>query len=88
VERASEYRFHPTPAQADLDAAITTLAALSTGEEIADRWLPSSKPCSGCGNLVESSPLDVREWACRCGAVHDRDVDTAGNILAAGLVER
>ncbi|SNQ49950.1 transposase (fragment) [Frankia canadensis] len=51
-----------------------------------DRWYPSSKTCSSCGALAEKLPLDVREWACRrCGAAHDRDVNAARNILAAGL---
>ncbi|OYD68718.1 putative transposase [Rhodococcus sp. OK302] len=50
-----------------------------------DRFYPSSKTCSVCGVVVESLPLDVREWTCRCGAVHDRDVNAAINILAVGL---
>ncbi|MFC6559130.1 transposase, partial [Nonomuraea cavernae] len=49
-----------------------------------DRWFPSSKLCSACGRLAESMPLNVREWTCPCGAVHDRDVNAAINILAAG----
>jgi putative transposase len=53
-----------------------------------DRWFPSSKLCSDCGHRVESLPLIVREWTCRCGATHDRDVNAAKNILAAGLAER
>nr|WP_084962335.1 RNA-guided endonuclease TnpB family protein [Thermoactinospora rubra] len=53
-----------------------------------DRWFPSSKLCSACGALQEKMPLNVREWECACGAVHDRDVNAAKNILAAGLAER
>ncbi len=51
-----------------------------------DRFFPSSKTCSACGHVVESLPLSIREWTCSgCGAVHDRDVNAAINILAAGL---
>lgn len=50
-----------------------------------DRFYPSSKTCSACGVIVESLPLNIREWTCRCGAVHDRDVNAAKNIRAAGL---
>jgi putative transposase len=53
-----------------------------------DRWFPSSKLCSNCGHRVESLPLSIREWTCSCSAVHDRDVNAARNILAAGLAER
>ena len=50
-----------------------------------DRWFPSSKLCSACGALAETMPLRVRTWTCACGAAHDRDVNAARNILAAGL---
>lgn len=51
-----------------------------------DRWYPSSKTCSGCGHIVSKMPLHVREWVCpACGAIHDRDVNAAQVILAAGL---
>jgi putative transposase len=54
---------------------------------VIDRWYPSSKTCSGCGHLTARMPLGVREWNCgNCGARHDRDVNAAKNILAAGLV--
>ncbi|WP_405137294.1 RNA-guided endonuclease InsQ/TnpB family protein [Nocardia sp. NBC_01388] len=53
---------------------------------VVDRWLPSSKLCSDCGTSVDSMPLRVRLWTCRqCGVTHDRDVNAAKNILAAGL---
>ncbi|MBN6056444.1 transposase [Nonomuraea sp. RK-328] len=55
---------------------------------VIDRWLPSSKMCSTCGALREKIPLAVRAWKCACGALHDRDVNAAINILAAGLAER
>jgi putative transposase len=51
-----------------------------------DRWFPSSKRCGKCGHIVEKLPLNIREWDCpNCGAHHDRDINAAQNILAAGL---
>ena len=51
-----------------------------------DKFYPSSKRCSNCGYVLESLTLDVREWACpECGAHHDRDINAANNVLAAGL---
>jgi putative transposase len=51
-----------------------------------DRWFPSSKRCSCCGHIVEKMLLNVRDWVCpQCGTKHDRDVNAANNILAAGL---
>ncbi|WP_414619434.1 RNA-guided endonuclease InsQ/TnpB family protein [Calothrix sp. CCY 0018] len=51
-----------------------------------DRWFPSSKRCGNCGYIVEKLPLTIREWECpQCGTHHNRDVNAAQNILAAGL---
>ncbi|WOX15179.1 RNA-guided endonuclease TnpB family protein [Streptomyces sp. N50] len=50
-----------------------------------DRFFPSSKLCSACGAVQERMPLDVRTWTCDCGTTHDRDVNAARNLLAAGL---
>jgi putative transposase len=51
-----------------------------------DRWFPSSKRCGKCGHVVDKLPLDVRKWSCpECGTHHDRDINAAQNILAAGL---
>jgi putative transposase len=51
-----------------------------------DRWFPSSKRCGKCGHVVDKLPLDIREWDCpECGTHHDRDINAANNILAAGL---
>jgi putative transposase len=53
---------------------------------VVDRWLPSSRTCSACGRLTGKLPLSIREWTCQgCGAWHDRDINAARNILAAGL---
>ncbi|GAA4513859.1 hypothetical protein GCM10023191_081570 [Actinoallomurus oryzae] len=52
---------------------------------VVDRWFPSSKLCSACGTVAEAMPLNVRMWTCGCGTTHDRDVNAAKNILAAGL---
>ena len=53
-----------------------------------DRWFPSTRACSVCGAVGEAKPLHVRTWTCECGAVHDRDINAARNILAAGRAER
>jgi putative transposase len=53
---------------------------------VIDRWYPSSKTCSACGRMAASLPLHVREWECaHCGTRHDRDINAAVNIRAAGL---
>jgi putative transposase len=53
---------------------------------VVDRWYPSSKTCSACGFLLAALRLGTRRWTCPgCGARHDRDVNAAKNILAAGL---
>ncbi|WP_326777509.1 RNA-guided endonuclease InsQ/TnpB family protein [Streptomyces sp. NBC_01445] len=50
-----------------------------------DRFFPSSKLCSTCGALQDKMPLHVRTWTCdSCGTTHDRDVNAAKNLLAAG----
>jgi putative transposase len=51
-----------------------------------DRWFPSSKRCGNCGHIADKLPLNIREWECpKCGVNHDRDINAANNILAAGL---
>jgi putative transposase len=54
---------------------------------LADRWYPSSKMCSGCGERCIGLGLGERAWACAaCGERHDRDVNAAINLqrLATG----
>lgn len=51
-----------------------------------DKFYPSSKRCSDCGHIMPKMPLHIRQWTCpKCGEHHDRDVNAAQNILAAGL---
>ncbi len=53
---------------------------------VIDRFYPSSKTCSACGHLLADLPLSTRAWQCpSCGTRHDRDINAAKNILAAGL---
>lgn len=53
---------------------------------VIDRWYPSSKTCSECGHLLDKLNLKTRHWTCPgCGTRHDRDINAAKNILAAGL---
>ena len=53
------------------------------------RWEPTSQVCSACGVKDGPKPLNVRTWTCgACGTVHDRDVNAAKNILAAGRADR
>jgi len=53
---------------------------------VTDRWYPSTKTCSACGFLLAGLPLKTRAWRCpSCRTRHDRDLNAAKNILAAGL---
>ena len=53
---------------------------------VIDRWYPSSTTCSACGHLLAKLSLSTRYWTCpSCRARHDRDINAAKNILAAGL---
>jgi len=53
---------------------------------VVDHWYPSSKACSACGHLLGQLSLSTRMWRCpSCGTRHDRDINAAKNILAAGL---
>ena len=50
-----------------------------------DRFYPSSKRCNDCGHILDKLPLDKRSWTCPlCNIRHDRDINAAKNILAAG----
>jgi IS605 OrfB family transposase len=49
----------------------------------------TTRTCHVCRVVSDNSPkglsgLKVREWQCECGAIHDRDVNSALNILRIG----
>ena len=46
---------------------------------IADRFFPSSKLCSCCGNIKRNLKLSERIYQCECGNVMDRDYQAALN---------
>ncbi|GGM24914.1 hypothetical protein GCM10011608_07200 [Micromonospora sonchi] len=52
-----------------------------------DRFFPSTRMCSQCGRINDTMALNVRSWNCPCGTTHDRDVNAAINVLAAGQAE-
>lgn len=51
-----------------------------------DRYYPSSKTCSHCGNIKADLSLSDRTYHCHsCGSTIDRDMNAALNIRAEGL---
>jgi putative transposase len=52
-----------------------------------DRFFPSTRMCSACGRLGDKLSLSVRSWGCPCGSHHDRDINAALNIRAAGRAD-
>lgn len=50
-----------------------------------DKWFPSSKMCRFCRYINKDLKLSDRVWACECGAILNRDENSAINILNEGL---
>jgi len=50
-----------------------------------NRFYPSSKTCNHCGYINQNLKLSEREWICKCGKKHDRDLNASKNILKEGL---
>lgn len=47
-----------------------------------DKWFPSSKTCSYCGNIKSNLKLEDRVYNCpHCGLKIDRDYNASLNIL-------
>ena len=51
---------------------------------IADRFFPSSKLCSCCGNIKKDLKLSDRIYKCECGNIIDRDYQAALNLKMYG----
>lgn len=53
---------------------------------VVDRWFPSSKLCSGCGEKKLDLSLSDREWTCdHCGQHNERDLNAAINLKNEGI---
>ncbi len=52
---------------------------------VIDRFFPSSKRCSTCGQLKHDLTLGDRCRQCVCGQMHDRDLNAASNIHQEAL---
>ncbi len=51
-----------------------------------DRWFPSSKTCSNCGNVKENLSLSDRIYHCsNCGITLNRDYNASMNIKNQGM---
>jgi putative transposase len=79
------------------DAATTMFRTMLKYKASArERWYVevdeanTTRTCSGCLAIPASAPrgvkgLSIREWVCcECGAIHDRDINAALNILRIG----
>ena len=77
------------------EACVGNLIQMITykGSACGRKVIPISSPyttmtCSSCGALSGPTGLGglaVRSWGCACGAQHDRDVNSAMQVLKIGL---
>ena len=51
---------------------------------VADRFYPSSKLCSCCGNIKKDLKLSDRVYRCACGNIIDRDFQASINLKGYG----
>lgn len=47
---------------------------------VVDRFYPSSKTCSKCGNINKDLKLSDRIYSCECGLSMDRDLNASINL--------
>ena len=80
AQAMSDVGFHELRRQLDYKTAWN-------GGELAviDRWFPSSKTCSNCGQIDSDHTLGDHTYVCDCGLELDRDHNAAINILKNAL---
>lgn len=71
--------FHKFRTQIEYKSAWSNIPII-----IADRFFPSSKLCSCCGNVKKDLKLSDRIYRCECGNVIDRDYQAALNLKKYG----
>ena len=70
----------------ELRRQITYKSFLRGGKVLfVDKYFPSSKKCSSCGNIKNDLKLSDRIYKCDCGLSIDRDLNAARNIFIEGL---
>lgn len=50
---------------------------------IVDRFYPSSKTCSSCGEIKKDLKLKDRVYKCNCGLIINRDLNASINLKNA-----
>jgi putative transposase len=73
---------------ADLKRMLSYKSIRNGGSTLEVSEAHTTRTCAECGSIAGpkgQAGLNKRMWRCDCGAVHDRDVNAARNILARGL---
>ena len=52
-----------------------------------NKWYPSSKTCSNCGNIKTDLKLSDRIYECDCGLIINRDYNASINIKRVGITQ-
>jgi putative transposase len=84
VRNARRDFLHRSSARLVHNADLIVVEDLAVKNMMRNRRL--AKAISACGHLIAELSLSARHWTCpTCRTRHDRDVNAAKNILAAGL---
>ena len=87
VQVRYRYRIYPAPAQLQALARVFGCARVVYNDCL--RLRDQCHAAGACGVNDGPKPLSIRIWQCTsCGAILDRDVNAAKNILAAGRADR